>query len=266
MRDPFQRVVMIGCFTVVCCFLCHCVGSPMGRGAPASIKKDAEAEDLQKSILATNTALKSIKGIGRVKLQQNNQSNIFRAVWIGKRPGQFRLEVLAATGQPMLSFAGDGKRHYLLSYTDNRLYRKKVSENGLKDIISIALSTNDIVDLLSGRLPVNPGGSARIENGAGGQGPFLVLEDSRRNHVDKIFMGPDGMAFGGLERRDRRGRLLFKVVFDKMRVVDGFRVPDALTITNDDNVRVHIEVERCWVNPVVSDDQFVLEKKKEGMP
>jgi hypothetical protein len=236
-----------------------------------------EAARLQQAILDTNTQVKTIKGIGFVKIGRVNQLNRFRAAWIGSRPDKFRLEILLTTGQPSVSFASDGKRNYLLSYADNRLYRRKASENGLKRLVSIAMTPKDILDLLSGRLPVRPESRAVLEgrsgNGApvrpesramieepsGVGAPVIMLETSKRGARDRIYpVTAAGKTFFKLERYDRKGRLKFRAVFEKMREADGVRIPETLTITNENGAMIQIDIDRCWVNPDVSDDRFVL--------
>jgi len=259
MRGFLPRVFLVGCLLTACCFLCHCGVRHPGSQVFKTADRTNEAAQLLKTVLETNTQIRTIKGIGFVKLRQDNQLNSFRAAWIGSRPQKFRLEILAAIGQPVLSFASDGKRHYLLSYSDNRLYRRKASGNGLKRLIPIAITPEEILDLLSGRLPLHPDSRAAIEYRDGNSAPMLVLEARKGGGLERIIPGVSGLtAFRGMERYDRRGRLKFKAVFEKMREIGGRQIPEVLTITNDKGAMIQITVQRCWVNPVVSDDRFIL--------
>jgi len=259
MRRFRPRVFIVGCFFTACCFLCHCGARHSGIAILETDDRVNEAGRLLRVVLDTNAQVNSIKGIGFVKMREGNQVNTFRAAWIGSRPRKFRLEILAATGQPVMSFASDGKRQYLLSYFDNRLYRKKTSEDGLKRLISITITPEDILDLLSGRLPVRPGSRAAIDHRDGSNTPILMVASPNGGDRESIFPVTDvGEAFHSMERRDRRGKLKFKAVFEKVREENGFQIPEVLTITNDNGAMIQITVERCWVNPVVTEDRFVL--------
>ena len=259
MRGSLPRVFLVGFFFTTCCLLCHCGARQTGVSILETADQGNEAAQLLHIILNTNAQVNTIKGIGFVKIRQDNQLNTFRAAWIGSRPQKFRLEILAATGQPILSFASDGKQNYLLSYSDNRLYRKKASGNVLKRLISIAIAPEDILDLLSGRLPVPSDSRAVLEHLGGNDAPVLILHARKGGDSERIFHGTNaGTAFNEMERRDRRGTLKFKAVFEKMQEVEGVRIPKVLTIANDNGAMIQITVERCWVNPVVSEDRFVL--------
>ncbi len=260
MRGSLPRLFPAACCLITaCCFLCHCGVRRPGDVISQTTEQAEEAARLQQAILDTNTQVKTIKGIGFVKIGRVNQLNRFRAAWIGSRPDKFRLEILLTTGQPSVSFASDGKRNYLLSYADNRLYRRKASENGLKRLVSIAMTPKDILDLLSGRLPVRPESRAMIEEPSGVGAPVIMLETSKRGASDRIYpVTAAGKTFFKMERYDRKGRLKFRAVFEKMREADGVRIPETLTITNENGAMIQIDIDRCWVNPDVSDDRFVL--------
>lgn len=260
MKAFLRRVVLAGCFVTACCFMCHCGVRQSGVAILETTESANEAMRLLRAISSTNAQVNAIKGIGSVKIWQGHQFSTFRAAWIGSRPRKFRMEILAATGQPMLSFASDGKRHYLLSHADNRIYRRKASESGLKRLVSIAINPEDILDLLTGRMPVHPEGRAAIEHRDGDSALMLVLETPNGGGREIVFpeMNPEA-TFYEMERYDRRGKLKFRAAFEKMRNDEGVRIPEILTIKNGNGAMMQVTVERCWVNPAVSEDRFVLQ-------
>ena len=261
MRGPLERrVFIIASLLAACClFLCHCAARQSGITVLETARKDDEAAQLLQNILDMNARVNTIKGIGFVTIEQDNLQNRFRVAWIGCRPNKIRLEILAPTGQPVMSFASDGKRQYLLSYSDNRLYRRKTSENGLKRLVAMAIKPEDILDLLSGRLPVSSESRAAIGHYSGSGAPVLMLETPGRGDRERIYSKTEeGETFHRMERYDRRGRLKFRAVFEKMRDIEGTEIPELLTVRNDIGAMIRIETERCWINPVIPKDRFVL--------
>lgn len=255
----FIRLPTILSFGLVaaCCFLCHCSARPPKPLVPESDVSRAMAHSMLQSVLATNAGLDAIKGKGRVRMTLDDEWNTFRAAWIGKQPDQFRLDVLSPTLQPILSFACDGNRIYLLSYSDNRLYRRRASENSLERIIAIDMTVEDFLDLISGRLPVHQGGNVRLEESAD-SGPLLVLDDKKVNYTETILLDIDRSTVREFERRKRDGTLLFRVLYEKRQDTEGFTLPESMSIHNDNGRMIHITVERTWVNPELTDDKFVL--------
>jgi hypothetical protein len=240
--------------------LCHCGARFTGALSPESGLEDPRAVRLLNTVLAANDGLESIKGMGRVKLRLDNQLQTFRAAWGGRQPDRFRLDVLVLTGQPVISFACDGDRIYLLSYQENKLYRSRASAKSLKRIISIDMTIEEFLDLVSGRIPVEREGGVRLEESTSDSGPRLVLDGRGRDHHDAVYLDTDRSTVRRFERRDRSGKLIYRVVFGNYGETDGFRLPESITIQDENGQMVHVDVERVWVNPDLTDEQFVLEK------
>ena len=259
MRYFLSRFYLAGCLLSACCVLCHCSTRQPIALIHQTTEQAKEASRLMQKVLDTNRQVDTVKGIGSVKIMQDGHVTSFRAAWMGSQPNKFRMEVLASTGQPILSFASDGKRNYLLSYADNRLFKRKASEKGLERFISIVISPEDILDLLSGRFPVCPESRATIEYPDGNRSPVLVLYDHKRGYREKIYpkTKADSTSYR-IERYDRKGRLKYRAVSEKVREIEDARIPEQLTISNENGAMIQIDIKRCWVNPVVSEDRFVL--------
>lgn len=259
MPEIRYRVLAFLGLMAACCLLCHCSIRPPGALTPGGDLIDPQARRLLEAVLAANQDLESIKGIGRVKLLLDNQQDTFRAVWGGRQPDLFRLDVLVLTGQPFLSFASDGDRIYLLSYSENKLYRRKATGSGLKRIISIDITVSDFLDLISGRIPAELQQESRVRlEEDEGSGPRLVLYGGGREYIDTIFLDVDRSTVREFERRERSGGLLYRVVFETWGETDGFRLPEIITIQDDGGRMIRLDVARTWVNPVLTDEQFVL--------
>lgn len=216
------------------------------------------SQELLETVISTNQELESIKGIGRIELLLNNKPETFTATWGGLQPDRLRLDVLSPTGQPVISFACDGEQIYLLSYSDNKLYRRKAAGNGLKKIVAIDISVADFLDIICGRIPIGDIDGARMEERED-LGPLLVVHDRSRNYIDTIFFDMDQCTINEFERRSRSGKLLFHVVFESWMRVNGFSLPKSISIRDEKSGDVRVDARRVWVNPEMNDGQFVLE-------
>ena len=257
-RLVFRSGLLAGLLAVLCCFLCHCGVKYSREAASTSTEPKTPAEKLLQTFLSSNDGLDTIKGLGRVKITQDGQLSSFRAAWIGRQPNQFRIEALAASGRPAISFSSDGTRFYFLSYSDGRLVRRKASENGLGRIVSIDMGVKDFLDLLSGRFPVQQGGGdVRLQEN-GDFGAILIVEGGACKCIERVFLNADRTRIVRFERRERGGKLLFRVDFGKIKETEGFQLPESMTITDNNGTEIQIAVERCWVNPELDEDAFVL--------
>lgn len=257
MRVMRIRAILLIGLAAACCFLCHCGARPPKPIVPANDATLALAGSMLQSVLSVNLDLTTIKGIGRVKMRSGKQLESFRAIWIGKQPNQFRLDVLSPMGQPVYSFACDGDRIYLFSYSGNKLYKRRATENSLKRIIPIDITVTDLLNLISGRLPVHQGGRVRLEEPADSE-PLLVLHEEGLAYFETILLDKDRITPLAFERRELGGKLLFEVSFEKLRETEGFRLPESITFRDHNGGMIHIDVERAWVNPELTDDKFVL--------
>lgn len=258
MRVMRTRAILSLGLVAACFFLCHCSARPPRTTLVESDAAHALAEGMLETVLAVNADLDAIKGIGRIKLQLENQPDTFRAIWIGGQPDKFLLKLLALTGQPIVSFACDGKNIYLLFHAKNKLHHRRATVNGLKRIVGIDITVADLLNLICGRIPVHQEGSVRLEETAD-SGPLLILDGKGRNCIETISLDIDRTAVRAYERRERNGKLIFRVLFEKLQETDGFRLPESITVQDDNGGMIHIAIERAWANPELTDDQFVLD-------
>jgi hypothetical protein len=232
--------------------------------APKRVTFDDDAvltppERLLKQLLAQNAGVRTVKGSGRVSLTQDNQTSALRAGWIGMAPDRIRVEVFTTTGQAVGSFASDGEYIYLLSPSDGQFIRKKASEGVLSRIISVKMSAEDFLDLISGRIPVHLDGDVRMETGEE-DGDLLIIEGRERGCTDRIRLDTNGKEALEFERLDKRGALIFRATLNRDLEVDGTLMPRTISIENGEGDALNLRADQCWINPDIEADKFVLEK------
>lgn len=254
-RCCLYRSVGIVC---ICLLLCNCGGISPRRISFDSATPLTRPEKILQNLLSENSDIRAIKGRGQVKLTQNNLTNSFLAYWMGKTPDQLRIEVRAVSGQALLSFASDGKRIYIYSYAEDRLYRKKASKGTMARIVSVEMTPEDFMDLLSGRIPVHQDGDVRMEQREG-EGSLLIVDGRGRDYTDIISLDESGSGIREFQRREGDGQLIFRASFEGNMEEDGHHLPGIIALSNDKGASIDIRIEKCWINPEIDAEQFVLE-------
>jgi hypothetical protein len=145
------RWVPLFCMALIC--LTGCSGL---RTASSTVAEDTSADRaLLADLMQRNGSLKTFKGIGRANVQKDETEYFVRLAWAGAAPGKLRVEMIGAPGQPKLGFSSDGQWLY---YTDpddaEDPVKKRAAKNpDLKNVLMIPVTSTEIVDLLSGRIP-----------------------------------------------------------------------------------------------------------------
>lgn len=240
----------------------------------------SKAESLYGVFARKNSRLDGFKGIGRVTVRNRGISQSFRTVWTGYGTKRFRIEILGISGQPVLSFADDGKWMTWRSLHPPRFAKKPSSESSLERLIDLPVRIPDIIALIAGRAPVREYRSASIISRSSGTGPYpqssakdgekesaLVLKRLWGRLAERILFADAEKELRQIEIFDGFGRLSYRAVFEKMQTLSGYRVPRRILMTNDTDVTLTLEIRRYWVDVQPRPSLFVLtppEEKREA--
>ena len=219
----------------------------------------AEARLVLDQLQKTNERLKNFKGVGRLTIRQEGKVQMDeRLAWIGSDPLKLSI-VLFAAGFPAVRMAGDGEWLY---YQDaeapgSPVKKVRASDPDFKRLLSIPILTSDILELMCGRIPIREHRSARLQPLASGNGYVLLLMRTWGVH-QKIFLDESQSTVRQTEIYDSSGDLVFQANFLEMQLVDGYKVPLRLTVSNDEKAFVQLLVERYWADVPVIPSMFVL--------
>jgi hypothetical protein len=220
----------------------------------------AEARVMISFLSNQNRELKNYKGIGKIKVRQNQITRIDeRIAWIASETAKLNIVVLVS-GHPAIKMASDGKWFYYYEARQGKPIYKKIpaSDSNLKRVTTIPIKTSDIIHLLAGRVPLREHHSALLERSASGQGYVLVLNRRWWGVTEKIFIDESKARVHHAEFYDRTGSLVYRARFDEMQSIDGYQVPASLSITNGDDLEIQFVVVRYWADVDVSSTMFVL--------
>jgi hypothetical protein len=223
-------------------------------------EEDLATQNLILALEAQNNQLKNFKGIGTIKVWNHGKVQIDeRVAWIGSQPSKISIAVLIS-GYPAVKLSSDGEWFYYLESQGDRSYFKKVQTTNanLKRLISIPIRSNDVITLLTGRVPMREFHQAQLKEDASGDGYVLILRKRWWGIIEKIYIDESKSKVRRLEIYDRGGSLAYRAIFEKFKDIQGYRVPFRLKISNDDGADCRLEIDRYWADISVSPSMFVL--------
>jgi hypothetical protein len=231
--------------------------------APSSEQDDspaaADARQVLDRLQKTNEQLRNFKGVGRLTIRKEGKVQMDeRLAWVGSDPLKLSI-VLFAAGFPAVRMAGDGEWLY---FQDGQapgapVKKTRASDPDLKPLLSIPIQSSDIIALMRGRIPIREYRSVRLERLKSGNGYVLMLMRIWGVH-QLIFLDETKTEVLQTEVYDSFGNLLFQANFLEMQLVDGYKVPSRLTVSNQDKALVQLVVERYWADVPVTPSMFVL--------
>ena len=233
------------------------------RGKQMTTAPDSITGQILTSLDRTNAGLQTFKGIGSLKLWKNDTAQVQeRMAWIGAVPSRLSV-VVFASGRPALKMATDGKRLYAVDFYNPKrtFYETPAANLGLKRLISLPLKPGDMVTLLSGRIPISAHQKVQLQPDASGKG-FVVSLINWSRTVQKIFLNSTRDEVRKIEMFGNRGVLLYRAEFDSRRMVQGYRVPFMLNISDDAGNRMRLDIERYMADVAVDPSMFVLKPPK----
>jgi len=228
------------------------------------VKKDARVEfykappELSRflSILDyRNDAVKSFKGIGKIRIWDSDGSRTSRAAWLGAADGRLRIEFLGLPGQPVARFIFDGERYSFLSYIDQQEYGNTCSDPDLKQVTGVSIKVREVIEYLAGGVPVYEHDSVSLKQLESGDKSVLIFKKNWLGVVEKIF-------FKGsvLEKVEifKWGKKAYQVEFKNIKTVNEYPVPFYMFITNGDNQGFSFTVDKHWADINVLTSMFEI--------
>jgi hypothetical protein len=274
------KIVFIGIFLFSSC---STVTSRIPE-KPGDLKGLSEAGELISYLKNQNLHLKTFKGVGRITFLENEKKDLTsRVAWVGSIPDRLRIALRSVSGQPVISVASDGQWLYLVNHTQGKFYKRRSGNSTMKKFFSIPVKSDDIVNILAGRVSVDHYDSAVViknspppdglsdftSNGhtavsthkepcAHEDGYILVLKKGWGNICQKIYLDADRKQVCMVENFYFTGDLKYRAEFKKMQDINGYRVPSRLVFSTDDGSGFQLDVDRYWAGVSVSPPLFVL--------
>ena len=156
--------------------------------------------------------------------------------------------------------ASDGKWfYYYEAGKEAPIYKKYAASNtSLKRLISIAIQTDDVLDLLTGRVPIREHHSLMLQKLENEPGYALVLKKRWWGVIQKIYLNESKTRARKIEFFNRGGTLIYRAWFDTVQTINSYLVPGRLKITNDKDVQFELSINKYLADVEVTSAMFVL--------
>jgi len=219
-----------------------------------------EVRDLLSVLRTKNDSLRNFKGIGNIKISQKGDFYLDqRVAWIGQRPVKLSIAVMVS-GYPAIKLATDGEWLYYLETHGSGTEFKKIqaSDPSLKNIISIPISSSDVVMLMAGCIPMPAFDSVDFIKEEATHGFVLVLKERWWGIRQKIFYDENQSRVYRVDVFQRSGTLMYRAEIERIQRVGEFEVPFRLKLSTDNGNYFQLDVDRCWVNVEMPPNAFLL--------
>ena len=250
--------------TALVFFLVGCgsmrVAFPPDKEEPPDLATRVETQAILSTLGSRNANLKNFKGIGTVRVWQEGKLKIDeRIAWVGSDPGKINIAVLIG-GHPTVKMASDGKWFYYYEVGKKEpIYKRYAASNAsLKRLISIAIQTDDVLDLLAGRVPIREHHSVMLQKLENEPGYALVLKKRWWGVIQKIYLNESKTRARKIEFFNRSGTLIYRVRFETVQRINTYLVPGRLNITNDKDVQFELDINKYLADVEVTASMFVL--------
>jgi hypothetical protein len=246
-------------------------------------RSPSEAKAIISILKSQNHKLKTIKGVGRITFLEKEMAT--RIAWVASTPDKIRITLSSVSGHPMISAASDGQWFYFVSHASGDFYKKRPTNFNMKRFFSISIKSEDLVNILLGRIPVVEYDSTdlmedRSLKGRSGKdfesvevsslnkdiignknSSVLLLKNKWGNVLEKIYLN-DRQDAHKIEMFDSTGALVYRVELIKMQEIKSYRVPYRLKVLNDDGAGFQLDLDRYWADASVSPSVFTLTPPK----
>ena len=245
-------------------------------------RSPSEAKAIISILKSQNHKLKTIKGVGRITfLEKEEKDMTTRIAWVASTPDKIRITLSSVSGHPMISAANDGQWFYFVSHASGDFYKKRPTNFNMKRFFSISIKSEDIVNILFGRIPVVEYGSTYFMEdwslkGRSGKdyesaevsslnkdirgnknSCVLLLKNKWGNVREKIYLN-DRQDVYKIEMFDSTGDLVYRLELIRMQEIKSYRVPYRLKVLNDDGAGFQLDLDRYWADAKVSTSVFTL--------
>ena len=143
---------------------------------PHLLPQDPRIEQILTTIKTQNSNLHTFNGIGSITIIDPYRVSTYRLAWAGQCPDKIRMVVLFS-GNPIETMSTDGESLYIKSHNGRHPFINTKAKNpNLERLISVPVTTEQVIGFLSGHIPVQPHDYATLQKTKDEKGLVLVLK------------------------------------------------------------------------------------------
>jgi len=260
LRDYLSRVALI-ILLISLLSIFGCARTP----APLVIPDDffepggnARIDDILAELGSNSLGFNTFKGIGYLRLWKSGGAPYGgRMAWAAERPDRLRVELMDLSGKPVLSWVGNRQLMQMLSISDGQFHEFRGDSLDLGRWASVPVTIEQMVTILSGKIPLILHRYRRMEE-KGGE-ISLTLYDERLNRVQTIRSEASPLGEKSFSVWDSRGTLQYEARITGNTPSTAHPGPAFIQVTNGAGSGLSIEVSNFWPNAAVTDSLFHLQ-------
>lgn len=260
-REPKYRAAWLASLLILSAWL----PSACTRFSGPRIQPDLAAEQIVDGLRRTNAGLTRFKIVGKMTLSgPNRPPQVFRAAMAGELSERLRIDMFAPFGGSTGTVSSDGEYLYLVMHSSREYYKRKFGNGSLKRIVRMNITVGDLLELLTGKIPMNADFSARlvpvaqlISNEAVEEAhrSALVLVDRRGRTRQRITLN-DRMQPVRSVWLDSSQDPTHTVSLRGHQIVDGFVLPKRIDLIEASGERVSVVLDRYEANARLDGNLF----------
>lgn len=224
--------------------------------APFSVPRDPAAAQVIADIKQTNPGLLRFKCVGKITVsipQQSTQS--YRSAIAGQLKDHLRIDLFAPFGGAAGTVASDGRHLFLVLHASRDYYKKRFGEGSLDRFIKMNVTVGDLLELLVGRIPLEPDLVPQIVSEDDTDRASIRLVDRRGRIRQRIALNADGRPFA-VQWFDIHDRQTISLSISGHQVVEGFVLPKRVDLLAATGQSVSFILERYEANPHLEEGLF----------
>jgi hypothetical protein len=141
----------------------------------------------------------------------------------------------------------------------------RTSDANLERLIRMPITVTDIIAILAGRTPIRDHSRAFLQKDRQTEQWLLVIENWW-HVVEKIYLSADRKDVRRMEVFGAGGKVLYRVEYEEMQNVLGYRVPRRLDLSDDAGNGVQLDIEKFLTDVPVTSSMFVLPPPDSSSP
>ncbi len=217
---------------------------------------DEMARKAIQQIRATNQEIQTSKGLARIRIFQENNTQSFRLAWAVASPNRARL-ILTFAGQPLETITADGHRVRFFSHTgEHPEHTVSEPDPDLESLLQVPVNLSDLVALLLGRIPIPAFDDAWYDRPDPATAPIILKKDYARRHW-KITQNSQGDV-DSLRLCNSDGDTEFRIQLSRRKPVKGKQIPMEIRMGDMEGRSLFLNISKFFVNAPVKERVFWL--------
>ena len=214
-------------------------------------------EEITSAIEDRDSKLDTIRGWVKIKWVRDGEKKSADNAVAVQRPDKMRLEGISPLGTSMYSFVHQNDTVEIFFPSEKRAFRGIGSKQSLERIIPIPMDVEDVIDIMTGRVPLCGDDKAVVYR----EGGFIVLNEicAESGWRRKIRFEPERLDPADMRIRSSEGDIRTLVTWDAYKEYDGIRMPTKIRVeVPKQKTELIIRFDELEVNKPLDPDQFQL--------